>query len=67
MFGVSQENKEAVGSSGFSCVTPVMGTLCLWLKYWRARRASHNPAFMGNCLTVSHTFLALSTQWISSP
>ena len=27
--------------------------------------ASHHPAFMGNCPTISHTFLVLSTQWIS--
>ena len=31
------------------------------------RRASHRPAFMGNCTTISHTFLVLSTQWMSSP
>ena len=31
------------------------------------RRASHCPAFMGNCPAISHTFLVLSTQWISSP
>ena len=31
MFAVSQENWEARGSSGFSCVTPVVGTLCIWL------------------------------------
>ena len=29
--------------------------------------ASHHPAFMGNCPTISHTFLVLSTQWMSSP
>ena len=29
--------------------------------------ASHHPAFMGNCPAISHTFLALSTQWMSSP
>ena len=26
------------------------------------RGTSHHPAFMGNCSTISHTFLALSTQ-----
>ena len=31
------------------------------------RSASHRPAFMGNCPTISHTFLVLSTQWMSSP
>ena len=29
--------------------------------------AYHHSAFMGNCSTVSHTILALSTQWVSSP
>ena len=32
-----------------------------------ARGASHHPALMGNCPTISHTFLALSTQLVSSP
>ena len=27
-----------------------------------ARGASHHPAFMGNCPTISHTFSAISTQ-----
>ena len=31
------------------------------------RGTSHHPAFMGNCSTISHTFLALSKQWVSSP
>ena len=31
-----------------------------------ARGASHHPASMGNCPTISHTFLALSTQLVSS-
>ena len=53
-------------SSGFSCLTPVVGALCLWLKYRSARGASHHPAFIDNCPTVRHTFLALSTQWMSS-
>ena len=54
-------------SSGFSCVTSLVGILYLWLKYWRASGASHHPAFMGNWPTVSHAFLALPTQWIKSP
>ena len=29
--------------------------------------ASHHLAFMGNCPTISDTFLALPTQWESSP
>ena len=32
-----------------------------------ARGASHHLVFMGNCRTISQTFLALSTQWVSSP
>ena len=32
-----------------------------------ARGASHHPALMGNCPTISHTFLVLSTQLVSSP
>ena len=28
--------------------------------------ASHHPAFMGNCPAISHTFLALSSQLVSS-
>ena len=31
------------------------------------REASHHPVFMGNRPTIIHTFLALSTQWMSSP
>ena len=37
------------------------------LKSWSLRGASHHLAFMGNCPTISHTFLALFTQWVSSP
>ena len=29
---------------------------CLWLKSRSARGASHHPAFMGNCRTISHKF-----------
>ena len=29
--------------------------------------AHHHSAFMGNCPTISHTILALFTQWVSSP
>ena len=29
--------------------------------------ASHHPVFLGNCPTIGHTFLALSTQWMSFP
>ena len=38
-----------------------------WLNPWSARGASHHPAFMGNWPTIIHTFLALSTLWMSSP
>ena len=31
-----------------------------------ARGASHHSAFMGNCRTISHKFLVLTTQWMSS-
>ena len=40
--------------------------LLLPLKSWSTRGASHHPAFKGNYLTISHTFLTLSTQWVSS-
>ena len=30
--------------------------LLLWLKSRSAREASHHPAFMGNCWTISHKF-----------
>ena len=67
IFGVSQENQEARGSSGFTCVTPVVGTLCLCLKYRCTMGTCHHPAIMGNCPTVSDLFLALPIQWMSSP
>ena len=41
--------------------------LILQIKSRSARGASHHLAFMGNCPIISHTFLALSIQWISSP
>ena len=41
--------------------------LILQIKSRSARRASHHLAFMGNFPIISHTFLALSIQWISSP
>ena len=40
--------------------------LLLPLKSRSTRGASHHPAFIGNYLTISHTFLTLSTQWVSS-
>ena len=39
----------------------------LWLKSRSARGAFHHPAFMGTCPTISHTYLALPTKWITSP
>ena len=39
----------------------------LRLEPWRARGASYHPAFVGNWPTVIHTFLSLSTHWMSSP
>ena len=44
-----------------------MVCILLWLKCWSARGASHHPALMGNFPIISHTFLVLSTQWMSSP
>ena len=41
--------------------------LLLWLTSRSARWASHHPTFIGNCPIISHSFLALSTQWMSSP
>ena len=41
--------------------------LLLWLKSRSARGAFHHPAFMGTCPTISHTYLALPTKWITSP
>ena len=32
-----------------------------------ARGAFHNPAFMDSCPTISHTFFALRTKWMSPP
>ena len=55
------------GCSGLSCITPVVGILCLLLKCWCVRETSYQPDFMGNCPTVSQSFLALSTQWMNSP
>ena len=44
----------------FPC-QPIM-YIFLWLESWSARGTSHHSAFMG-----SHMFLALPTQWMSSP
>ena len=41
--------------------------ILLQLKSRSARGASHHPVFMGSRPTISHTFLALPTQWMSSP
>ena len=41
--------------------------LLLRLKSRSARGAFHHPAFMGSCPTISHTYFALSTKWMSSP
>ena len=38
-----------------------------WLNPWSTREASHHPVFKGNRSTIIHTFLALSTQWMSCP
>ena len=38
-----------------------------WLNPWSVKEASHHPAFMGNRPTIIRTFLALSTQRMSSP
>ena len=36
------------------------------LNPWSVKGVSYHPAFMGNCPTIIHTFLALFTQWKSS-
>ena len=41
--------------------------LLLQQKFRSTRGASQHPAFMGNCPTINHTFLVLSTEWMSSP
>ena len=38
----------------------MISCLLLWLKSWNARGASHHPAFIGNCPTISHTFFSLT-------
>ena len=38
-----------------------------YLKFQSARVTSHHSAFLGSRPTISHTFLALPTQWMSSP
>ena len=45
----------------------VVFCLFLRLKSWIARRTSYHLAFIGNCPTISHKFLLLSIQWMSSP
>ena len=41
--------------------------ILLRLKSCSARGASHYSVFMWSGLTISHTFLALPTQWMNSP
>ena len=41
--------------------------LLLRLKSRSSRGAFHHSAFMGSCPTISHTFFALSTKWMSCP
>ena len=41
--------------------------LLLRLKSQSARGAFHHLAFVGSCPTISHTFFAFSTRWMSSP
>ena len=47
----------------------LLESLCLLLslKSWCVRKAYRHSAFMGKRLTISHTFFALSTQWMSFP
>ena len=51
-------------------VTAVLeGKIVLFIasaKIRSARAASHHPAFTGNCPNISHIFLALYTQLVSS-
>ena len=43
------------------------GRMVVHIDSAKMRGASHHPAFKGNCPTISHTFLVLSTQWMSTP
>ena len=45
----------------------VSSCLLLRLKSRSVRGAFHHLAFMGSWPTLSHTFFALSTKWMSSP
>ena len=51
----------------FFAFAGLLDCLLLRLKSRSARGTSHHTAFMGNCSTISHKCLALSTQWMSSP
>ena len=38
-----------------------------WLNLWGARGTSYHPAFMVNCATIIHMFLALFIKWMNCP
>ena len=46
------------------CCREVNECLLLQLKFWSQREASRHADFMGNCLTVSHTYLLYLPRWI---
>ena len=51
----------------YSFHTFMTSSILFQLKSQSAREASHNSTFMGSHPTISHTFLALATRWMSSP
>ena len=56
------------GDRRLNCTSLEFGVLAtFWLNPWSVKEASHHPAFMGNRPTIIRTFLALSTQRMSSP
>ena len=46
--------REAINSI-LTATNQEQSCLLLLLKPWRAKGAPHHSAFMGNCLTISHT------------
>ena len=56
--GVSFNKVAGLKAFGFARKSPV-SCLLLQLKFRSPRGASHHPAFVGNCQTISHTFYSL--------
>ena len=56
------------GRPNYAIFVVLSASYLILLRSERSKRgASHHLAFMNNCPTISHTFFALSTQWMSSP